>query len=297
MSLHSGFIDHLRSQGRSKNTIDSGRNAVRQFLLFLEDSRCRTLATATAEMVPLFFQHLLGTYSPTSLRTVASHIRSFLRFAGIEELLRAVPLRWARKKSIIPILSEVESNALRQILKSRKVSFRDKAIILLAWQTGLRACDILKLQLQDIDWINDTISIIQSKTGKSFRIPLSAKVGNALSAYILNERSKVNELHVFLRSQAPHKPLSDHSACYGLIRRTFTRAGIRLGNERKGPHLLRHSAASGMLSKGVPITTISSMLGHSDKSSTDMYLSTDTASLRKCALGLAEIPMNCRGLR
>lgn len=296
MLLHSRFIDHLRFLGRSKNTIESGRNSVRQFLLFLEDNGCCTLGTATVDMVPLFFRHLLATYSSTSIRTVASNIRSFLRFVGNEELLRAVPSRCARKKPIIPILSETESNALHHLLKSRKVSFRDKAIILLAWQTGLRACDIVQLRMKDIDWINDTISIIQSKTGRSLSIPLIATFGNVLSAYILNERPKVNESCVFLRSQAPHKPLSDHSACYGLIRRAFALAGIRIGNERKGTHVMRHSAASRMLSNGVPITTISSMLGHSSKSSTDVYLSTDTASLRKCALSLAGIPMNCGGL-
>ena len=297
MNLHTEFIAHLQFEGKSKNTIVSARNIVRQFLLFLEDNGCCTLTAATAEMVPQFFQHLLAAYSSTSMRTVASHIRSFLRFAGTEDLLRAVPARCPRKRSIIPILTDSESDALRKILKSKATPSRDKAIILLAWQTGLRACDILKLRLQDVDWINDTISITQSKTGKAFKIPLTAAIGNALSTYLLNERPHVNERRVFLRSQAPHKPLSDHAACYGLIRRAFTHAGIRLGNERRGTHLMRHSAASNMLVKGVPITTISSMLGHSNKSSTDMYLTTDIASLRICALSLAGIPMNCRGLR
>lgn len=59
---HSRFIDHLRFLGRSKNTIESANNSVRQFLLFLEDNNCRTLETATVDLVPLFFQHLLATY-------------------------------------------------------------------------------------------------------------------------------------------------------------------------------------------------------------------------------------------
>ncbi len=294
--VHTRFIEHLQSAGRSYNTIVSAKNITRQFLLFLEDCGCYTLTSAIPEMVPQFFQHLLVTYSSTSIRTVASHVRSFLQFVEAEELLRSVPVRCTRKKSIIPILSEKENEALWKVLKPQETTFRDKAIILLAWQTGLRACDILKLQLHDIDWINDTISITQSKTGKAFKLPLTTAIGNALSAYIINERPIASEQRVFLRSQAPHKPLSDHAACYGLIRRAFINAGIRLGNERRGTHLLRHSAASNMLAKGVPITTISSMLGHSDKTSTDMYLTTDIASLRICALSLTEIPMNCRGL-
>mgnify|MGYP002477249219 FL=1 len=153
------------------------------------------------------------------------------------------------------------------------------------------------MKLEDIDWVNDTISIIQSKTGKPFKIPLTADVGNVLSSYILNERPKTENPCVFLRSLAPFRPLSGHSACYALVRKSFYQAGIRLGNERKGIHVIRHSAASRMLSKGVPVTTISSMLGHSNKTSTDIYLSTDAESMKECAIDLAEIPMNCGGLR
>lgn len=293
---HSRFIDHLRFLGRSKNTLESVNNLVRQFLLYFEDSGFRTLDTASVDLVPLFFQHLLATYSPTSLRTVASHIRSFLRFTDNERLLRAVPLRYTRRKSIIPILSEKEVIALKDVLQSRKISLRDKAIILLAWHTGLRACDIVKIRLEDIDWINDTISIVQSKTGTPLILPLFADVGNALSAYILNERVKTDDSSVFLRTHAPYTGLSGHSVCYAIVRRAFASAEIRIGTQRKGIHLLRHSAASRMLAKGVPITTISSMLGHSDKSSTDVYLSTDETRMKECALGLAQIPMNCGGL-
>lgn len=152
------------------------------------------------------------------------------------------------------------------------------------------------IKLKDIDWVNDAISIIQSKTGKSFKIPLAVDVGNVLSSYILNERPKTDNPYVFLRSLAPFRPLSGHSTCYAVVRKTFHQAGIRLGNERKGIHVIRHSAASRMLSKGVPVTTISSMLGHSNKTSTDIYLMTDTESMRSCAIDLSEIPMHCKGL-
>lgn len=294
---HSRFIDNLRSLGRSEHTIQSGRNAVRQFLLFLEDNGCSTLEMATSEMVPLFFQHLLSTYRATSIRIVASQIRCFLRFVEkAERLIRAVPCRFTRNKPIIPILSQKESEVLARLLQTRQIRFRDKAVILLAWQTGLRAADIVRIRLEDIDWVDDTISIIQSKTRIQVKLPLSADAGNALSAYILNERPRTDCPNVFVRSHPPFAGLSGHSACYAMVRRAFAHAGIRPGKQRKGTHLMRHSAASRMLAKGVPITTISSMLGHSDKASTDVYLSTDEARMRECALSLAEIPMNCGGL-
>jgi len=295
--LYSRFIDNLKFYGKSKNTIQSSKNLVRQFLLFLENNDCETLSMTPPEMVPSFFQHLLATYSRTSIQTVASHIRSFLKFAeGGERLHPLVPSHCTRNNPIIPILTDKEHDALKSVLRTQKVSLRDKAIILLSLRTGLRAVDIIGMKLEDIDWVNDAISIIQSKTGNPFKIPLTADVGNVLSSYILNERPKTDNPFVFLRSLAPFRPLSDHSVCYAVVRKTFHQAGIRLGSERKGIHVIRHSAASRMLSSGVPVTTISSMLGHSNKTSTDRYLATDTESMRACAIDLSGIPMLCKGL-
>jgi len=298
LRLYSQYVDSLESCGRSENTIQSARNIVRQFLLFLNDNSYTTLSQTPLDMVPSFFQHLLATYKPTSIRTVASHIRSFLEFTdGGERFLPLVPSRCVRNKPIIPILSDKEDAALKRVLKSPEVALRDKAIIQLALRTGLRSIDIVGMKLSDIDWVNDTILIPHSKTGRPFRIPLSADAGNSLSSYILTERPTTDTSYVFLRSLAPFKPLCDHSACYAVVRKSFARAGIRLGRERKGIHVLRHSAASRMLSRGVPVATISSVLGHTNKSSTDVYLSTDEPRMRECVLPLAGIPMNCGGLR
>lgn len=296
LGLYESFVDNLQSCNRSQNTIQSCTYTTRQFLLFLEHHNCTSLALASTAMVPTFFQHMRSTYRPTSMRVVASNMRSFLGFCEAHELLSAVPSRCLRHKPIIPILSDQEHDALKALLQCNQVSFRDKSIILLALRTGLRSIDILNIRLSDIDWINDAITIRQSKTGVPFKLPLTTDVGNALSAYLLDERPATNTLRVFVRSIAPFTPLSGHSACYAVVRRAFQRAGIRVGSERKGVHLLRHSAASRMLSKGVPIATISSLLGHADKTSTDIYLSTDRERMRECALDLAAVPVHCAGL-
>ena len=296
LQLLAGFIDNLRYRNRSQNTIESCANTVRQFLLFLEDHDCYSLLMASPDMVPAFFRHLLSTYRPTSIHVAASNMRSFLRYCEADQLLSAVPARCLRNKPIIPILADHEHDALKTLLQSNQLLFRDKAIILLAMRTGLRSVDILSIKLTDIDWINDTMTITQSKTAVTFKLPLTADLGNALSKYLLDERPTTDTPFVFVRSLAPFTPLSGHSACYAVVRRAFHRAGIRIGAERKGIHLLRHSTASRMLSKGVPVTTISALLGHADKASTETYLATNRERMRSCALDLARIPMNCAGL-
>ena len=294
--LHESFLDDLEAKNKSRDTIQSCATSVRQFLLFLEDRGCTSLALASAAMVPAFFQHMLTTYRPTSIHNVASNIRSFLRFWKDDRLLAAVPSRCLRNRPIISILSDQETAALEKVLHGGCLSFRDQTIILLALRTGLRSVDILSIKLPNLDWINDTITVTQSKTGRALRIPLTADVGNALSAYLLDERPSADTPYVFLRSHPPFTVLSGHSACYAVLRRAFVQAGIRVGSERKGLHLLRHSAASRMLSRGVPVTTISSMLGHAHKASTDRYLAIDQERMRECALDLSLIPVNCAGL-
>ena len=296
--LHARYLDSLRTEGKSQNTIESGRNIIRQFLVFLDDNGCRTLCDTPLTMVPSFFQHLLARYRPTSIRVVASHVRSFLKFAeGGERLLPLVPSRCARSTPIIPILSDHEYGALKRALDGPEISLRDKAIILLALRTGLRSVDIAGMKLSNIDWVGDTIAVSQSKTRRPFRLPLTADVGNALSAYILTERPQAAVPYVFLRSPGPHRPLSGHSACYAIVRKAFAHAGIRVGTERKGLHVFRHSVASRMLSRGVPLTTIASVLGHANKASTGVYLATDELRMRECGLPLAGLPLGGGGVR
>ena len=294
--LHGQYLESLKSEGKSQNTIESARNQIGQFLVFLDESGYHTLSEAPLTIVLSFFQHLLARYRPTTMHMVAYNLRTFLKFVeGGERLLPLVPSRCLRSRPIIPVLSDQEHTALKRTLEGPVVALRDKAIIQLAFRTGLRSVDIARMKLSDIDWVTDSILVTQSKTGRPLRIPLTADVGNLLSAYILTERPQANTPYVFLRFQAPYRPFSGHSSCYGVLRRVFARARIRVGGERKGFNVLRHSVASRMLSRGVPVTTIASALGHANKASTEVYLATDEGRMRECALPLPELSTNIGG--
>jgi len=93
LRLHARYLDNLRTSGKSQETIESARNIIRQFLVFLDDSGSRTLGGAPRTVMPAFFQHLLARYQPTSIRVVASHLRSFLQFAEGGERLLPLGLR------------------------------------------------------------------------------------------------------------------------------------------------------------------------------------------------------------
>ena len=72
--------------------------------------------------------------------------------------------------------------------KNPSLSLRDTAIFAVAASLGLRAGDIVRLTLSDIDWIHHEIRFVQNKTGVELHLPLEASVGNAIANYILHER-------------------------------------------------------------------------------------------------------------
>lgn len=166
------------------------------------------------------------------------------------------------------------------------MSFRNKAITILAMNTGLRAVDICTLRLQDIGWEQGVIHIEQQKTRRSHDIPLTEAIGNALVNYLLNERLPSNLDFVFFRTVAPHGPLMSHSGIRNGLCNVVNDSDIEAKGRIYGTRITRHSTASRMLRNGVPLPVISEDLGHGNKNSVMIYITTDDAKLAECTLPL-----------
>jgi len=294
VKLQEDYIGYLGELGWKRNSIESADNHSRQFLVFTEAKGRRSIAEIEPIDASQFFPQLIGRYQATSIRTVASVLRSFITYIGktgiaqADPLLRAIPTRCARKRSIIPTITKDEGEAIVSAQQADgSCCQRDRAIILLALRTGLRSIDVINLKLSDIDWRNDTISIVQQKTGEPLVLPLVPEVGNAIAAYIMQERPESEVPYVFLRSRAPYRQLTSCSSCWRISANAMKSACIRQEKGiRKGLHVFRHSLATTLLSEGVPVSVIASILGHSNKESTNIYLSADEVHLKECALGL-----------
>lgn len=296
--LNTRFLMHLRAEQKSQNTLESYRNISCKFLVFIENTGFTDLNAVPLESIHVFFNVLRSSWESGSLRTAASGLRSFLNFVeNGNRLLTAIPGQLLRKRTILPVLTQEEEQAIWDVLQTDAISSRDIAIMTLALLTGLRASDIVALRLEDIDWQSDMIRIIQKKTRSPLVLPLLPAMGNALARYITKDRPASDSPFVFLSRNAPHQPLQGHAGCYAIVRKTFECAGVRTEKELKGTRLLRHHVASKMLKKGVALQTISSTLGHANPETTDIYLTADEENLRNCASTLALIPMKVEGLR
>ena len=155
---------------------------------------------------------------------------------------------------------------------------RDFAVLVLLSRLGLRAGEVARLTLDDIDWDAGEITVI-GKGSRVERLPLPADVGKAMVDYPAHGRRPTADRHVFLTLHAPHGPMT-RDAVKGAVRHGCDRAGI----ERVGPHRLRHTAATDMLRAGAALEEVGQVLRHRSASTTAIYAKCDTEALRSLAM-------------
>ncbi|MDC3415139.1 tyrosine-type recombinase/integrase [Terrihalobacillus insolitus] len=220
------------------------------------------------------------------LETAAAEVAECSRIAFLLPALK-------KNRKNIQYLSDDELNKIKKIILDMNVniSFRTRAIGTLLVYTGLRSVDIANLKLEDIDWENDTIKIIQSKTSNPLELPMEAMIGNALYSYIINERPKSEQPFVFLKNKRDYSAMGK-SAVSVAVGKIMDAANIRMNhNDRRGTHIFRHRLASSMLERSIPAPVISAILGHSSSHSLDTYVHTDFVHLKECALNVEMFPI------
>jgi integrase len=298
--LQKEFLQSLPSD-MAPRTLDRYELNSRQFWIFLEKHGICEITDITRSCIEDFLSDS-SKYRKDSIDKdiqMLKRLFSFLNSEGYTDLeLDFSMLKPAgRRKSVLPHFSHEEiSMILVTIDTSTRNGKRDYAIITLAIYTGLRSSDIYNLKLQDIDWINNNIKIRQEKTGNSLVLPLYVVAGNAVVDYILNGRPNVDEEWIFLRNVPPYTRLEGHSSGNTMLKRHLAKIGWNLENTGKSFHALRRSVGSWMSKEHTPLPIIAEFLGHSNTEATKSYLSYDKENIRKCCLGLDDIPVLKEGL-
>lgn len=280
--VYTDYCFYLKDEYENENTRHFYEYGMYAFLSFLEGKE---------DVVPLedltvsTFLDYIKNSKPERQRGILCEIRKICRYLERNDLLAALSgIHVPRHHRIIPVLEAGEQERIKSVIDDDATPLRDSAMILLGLSTGIRACDIIKLRLTDIDWRNDTISWRQSKTGNLVCVPLTPPVGNAIARYLTTQRPHAPNDYLFVRLIAPFNPLSCHSSCYMMVKRILERASISTDDRILGMHMLRHNAASTMVRNEVPVETIAAILGHSDPDTTGIYITTDENRLKDCVL-------------
>jgi site-specific recombinase XerD len=291
LDAQTNFWNLMVSAGLKANTMDGYRRFVHYFLMYVEDKGYSSLSELKSGDTVTFIALVCREhYQPTSLGSHLPGLRMFFRMhESTARFESELPEHLQKKRDILEVYSDEEHAKVLKYLESGNVSFRNKALSLIAIETGMRAVDICNLKLGDIQWGHDYIHIVQEKTGKSINIPLVSSIGNALIDYLLSERPVSDSEYIFLTDKAPYAPLKSHSGCRKVLLHIILDAGIKANGRIYGKRITRHSTASRMLRHGIPLSVISEALGHGNPNSVMVYLSTDDAKLAECTLPLPEV--------
>jgi site-specific recombinase XerD len=155
---------------------------------------------------------------------------------------------------------------------------RNRAVLLLLARLGLRAGEVVALELDDIDWRIGEITIRGKKGLRHDRFPLPAEVGHALVTYLRRDRPDSASRRVFLCLRAPRRPFANRAAITTIVERAVARAGLT--PPVRGAHLLRHSLATRMLRHGASFAEIGQVLRHRAAHTTEIYAKVDLEGLR-----------------
>jgi site-specific recombinase XerD len=290
--LQSFFTSRLLRQMQvSSHTISSYRDTFRLLLRFL-DKRLRKppssllLEEIEAPLIVAFLDDLENQrgISPRSRNLRLSAIRSFFRYlsfelpthaAQIQRVLAIPPKRYHR--SLVGFLSRPEAEALLQAPNlTNWAGRRDRMLILMALQTGLRLSEMITLKREDIFLKTGAHVRVMGKGRKERCTPLAKRTESVLREW-LKEPDRGDEGLVFTNARGGRLSADGVQYCISKHVATASVGCQSLGKKRVSPHILRHTAAMELLLAGVDRTVIALWLGHESIETTQIYLDANLA--------------------
>jgi len=288
--LQKFFLERLlRERGASPHTVASYRDTFRLLLVFAADRLGRpptalTLEDLTAPFVATFLAHLERARgnSPRTRNVRLAAVHSFFRYVALSEpawgnLCRrvlAIPAKRFERRPV-DFLTRNEVEALLGAPDTRTwIGRRDRALLLVAIQTGLRVSELINLRQRDIVLGDGAHVRCRGKGRKERGTPLRPEARKVLTAWIAENGGR-DEDPIFPTVRGT--PMS-RDAVERLVRKhtqSAARSCPELEVKRVTPHMLRHTAAMELLQAGVDRSVIALWLGHEQVETTQIYLHAD----------------------
>ena len=282
------FLEYLRSErNRSERTVDNYKLALQSFQSFFKSlGEGITWETADVDIVREWVVYLMDDEDkqPATVSLYLSALRTFYRYM--------LQLGKVRKSPVANVPSPKKSKKLPSFIKEQDLDrlidaceyqpgfsgIRDRLIILLLYSTGMRRAEILSLEDKDVMLREGTIKVT-GKRNKQRLIPISqsltAEISNYLEAraeafpkgtegtkFLVGDKGKdlrVDEIHKIV-----HENLSRVTS-----------------QQRRSPHVLRHSFATAMLNNGADLQAIQQLMGHESLETTQIYTHLSFEDLKK----------------
>lgn len=276
------FLEFIKSDKKlSKNTLESYQRDILQYQEYLEEKKIN-YKEVNNENVLGYLDYLKGLDKKAS--TISRHlasIRLFYQYLLKNKIVKEDPTKGIQspkieKKAPSVLSSQEVSLLLEQPNGEGLKSIRDKAMLEVAYATGMRVTEIISLNVSDIDIESSLVTC--KNENKQRIIPLGKLSLSALKEYMTIARPNMikddNETALFVNVNG--KRLT-RQGFWKIIKFYKEQAHI---TKDITPHVLRHSFATHLLQNGADLKSIQTMLGHSDISSTQVYMQFQDESLK-----------------
>ena len=231
-----------------------------------------------------FMEHVLT--SARRDKTVATHVRIFLQYlfgcgATATNMALSVPKTAKVWNARLPrhLSPDGVEAVLACVRDNPRHGARDYAMLLLMARLGLRAAEVIAIQLDDIDWRSGELTV-RGKGKLHDRVPITVEVGDALSRYLREERAPATCRTMFVTYRAPHRPFKNGQIVNAILKDALRATGQKPATPYVGSHLLRHSLATQLLNTGASLDEVGDVLRHRSRSSTMIYARLDIDGLR-----------------
>ncbi len=291
------FLDHLRSR-RSAHTVRSYGADLAQLAASLAPPPGPLPASGAGEHVPRGEGELnaeslrayLRTYgsSPVTRARKLSTLRTFVKFLRSTNRIDHDPTETLeapiRRKKLPKALSPLQTNDLLEQDAAGKSPLRDRALLELMYAAGLRASEVVGVNLADIDFRERSLRV-RGKGSKERIALFGLAAQEAIESYIAKER---NELHPHPREAGsvpaealflnPKGGRLSTRTVQNVVKRWALRAGLP---PETSPHTLRHSFATHLLDGGADLKSVQQLLGHESLATTQVYTHLSVERLRQ----------------
>ena len=268
------FVDDFKTyllvdKNYSNNTVES---YIRDIVYFLEYEN-KKIVDISKKDIDNYILHILPSYNENSVNRVIASIKSFYKYLSIYKGFINVSedvSSLKRKKALPKYLSIEEVDKLLDIELETPFDYRNKTMLEVLYATGMRASELINLDLNNVDIKNMVINVY-GKGSKERIVPLSKLATKYLDMYINSFRPLL-----FVKKQKPTDALflNNHGnritrqGLYKMIAGIAKTKGI---NKEITPHTLRHSFATHMIECGADVRSVQELLGHENVVTTEIY--------------------------
>ena len=271
------FLNYLRNERNfSEKTVTSYYTDLNQFLLFIKKRISSVHNTDIREWV-VSLKNLQ--FESVTINRKISSLRSYFKFLKREGLISKDPTQSIKllstKKRLPTFFSESVMNDLFSKVKFSNdfEGTRDKLILELFYQTGIRVSELVDLKLNQFNVLDRTLTVF-GKGRKERKIPLLKNIIDCFDDYFEHRKKiKSNYLFVTIKSKKTYTKL-----IYRVVNSNLAKVSTLT---KRSPHVLRHTFATHLLNRGADINTIKELLGHKSLLSTQVYTHNSLEKLKR----------------